>query len=184
MNNKTWIALFSQTGSEICNLAENLGRWPDLIITDNISKSTYDKRLLISRSIQLIAIPYRKLSKEDKIKYYRAWFDKEDIITLHGWLNIVPEEICNEYTIYNGHPGLITDYPELKGKDPQIRVWENFEKYPYIGSVVHRVVPEVDAGEIMNVVKIKNECLSVEEVFNSLKKTSLNSWLYFLNTIK
>ena len=32
---KHWVALFSQTGSEIARLRERLGRWPDTIITNN-----------------------------------------------------------------------------------------------------------------------------------------------------
>ena len=31
---KTWVALFSQTGSEIANISEELGRRPDLVITN------------------------------------------------------------------------------------------------------------------------------------------------------
>ena len=30
-----------------------------------------------------------------------------------------PGEVCEKRNIYNGHPGLITQYPQLKGKDPQ-----------------------------------------------------------------
>ena len=70
------------------------------------------------------------------------------IITLHGWLRIMPPEICNRYEIYNGHPGLITKYPELKGKDPQMRAWEG--DYEFCGSVLHRVTEGVDEGEIIN----------------------------------
>ena len=45
---------------------------------------------------------------------------KHDLITLHGYLRIIPENICKQCKhIYNGHPGLINMYPELKGKDPQ-----------------------------------------------------------------
>ena len=32
---KTWIALFSQTGSEIANISNELGRRPDLVITNS-----------------------------------------------------------------------------------------------------------------------------------------------------
>ena len=32
---KTWIALFSQTGSEIVNISKKLERRPDLVITNN-----------------------------------------------------------------------------------------------------------------------------------------------------
>ena len=32
---KNWVALFSQTGSEIVDLALHFNRWPDIIITNN-----------------------------------------------------------------------------------------------------------------------------------------------------
>ena len=32
---KNWIALFSQTGSEIADISEKLGKSPDLVITNN-----------------------------------------------------------------------------------------------------------------------------------------------------
>ena len=35
-----WIALFSQTGSEIVEISERLNKWPDAIITNN---SDYNK---------------------------------------------------------------------------------------------------------------------------------------------
>ena len=32
---RVWIAFFSQTGAEIADIAESLGRWPDRIITND-----------------------------------------------------------------------------------------------------------------------------------------------------
>ena len=91
----------------------------------------------------------------------------EAIITLHGWLRIMPPSICEKFKIYNGHPGLITDYPELKGKDPQERMF-NDGNYTYYGSVVHKVVPEVDSGEIVSEVKRFNTMKSLDEVYEGL----------------
>ena len=31
-----WIAFFSQTGSEIVNICEEIDRWPDLIVTNRM----------------------------------------------------------------------------------------------------------------------------------------------------
>jgi folate-dependent phosphoribosylglycinamide formyltransferase PurN len=52
------------------------------------------------------------------------------IVTLHGWLRVIPAYVCERSRIYNGHPGLITKYPELKGKDPQVRAFIKEGKYP------------------------------------------------------
>ena len=74
----------------------------------------------------------------------------------------------------------ISKYPELKGKDPQERTWENIEKYLLIGSTVHKVVAEVDSGALEREWIVENTCTSKEEVYNTLRKTSLEAWLYFL----
>ena len=34
MADTRWITFFSQTGSEIADLSEEMGRWPDIIITN------------------------------------------------------------------------------------------------------------------------------------------------------
>ena len=189
---RPWIALFSQSGKEICDLAEHFGRWPDLIVTNNLHSFRWDRRLY-----ELAYIPngpFQFLSIHDVLttKYYEAfnyWSCKPQfqspLITLHGWLKIVPAQICNEYEIYNGHPGLIhPDYsPELAGKDPQQRVWHNMEKYKVIGSVVHRVTPVVDGGKIMTFSAVNNECKTEQEVFDKLRETSFKAWIDFLGTV-
>ena len=80
---------------------------------------------------------------------YQEVLSKDDnpLVTLHGWLRIVPEEIANNYEVYNGHPGLITMYPDLKGKDPQVKAWE--AHYKTVGSVIHRVTAGVDEGPVV-----------------------------------
>ena len=43
-----WIAFFSQTGAEIADISESLGRWPDLLITNKrpADLRTIDSRIL------------------------------------------------------------------------------------------------------------------------------------------
>lgn len=174
-----WAALYSQTGSEICDISDKIGRYPDLVISDNVlGLPKTDNRILNAKKCTFGQ--YKPLSKQQKINYYNA-LDSYDIITLHGWLNIVPEIVCSKYTIYNGHPGLINCFPELKGKDPQIRTWKNIDNYKYIGSVIHKVTPEVDGGEIISYRStVSTNCVDLESTFSELKKTSLNCWVDFL----
>ena len=108
-----WVAFFSQTGSEIVSLIKK-GYRPDLIITDN--KESYDERKTFFKYFN-IEFWYRPLPKSInyKVQYYDEILNSKDIVTLHGWLNIVPADTCERYTIYNGHPGHIVNYPELKG---------------------------------------------------------------------
>ena len=93
----------------------------------------------------------------------------------------MPPDKCSKYNIYNGHPGLITKYPELKGKDPQQRAWDDLHKYNVVGSVVHSVVEEVDAGEIVELeATFSDSLLTLDDTYNTLKGTSFRAWYRFL----
>jgi len=170
-----WIAMFSQTGSEIANIAEKINRWPDLIIVNerNIER-TIDSRLQ-GRNVVFV-------SNTPSIKEYvdiLQWFE-HPLITLHGWLRVLPPTICESYNIYNGHPGLITKYPELKGKDPQIRAIKG--DYNTAGCVLHEVTAGVDEGSVILVEEFSTNGLDEREIFRIFSKTSLKLWIDFLKT--
>ncbi len=178
-----WAALFSQSGSEICNLSEQLGKYPDLVISDNTSEQNIvDPRIELNCK-KIFWRKYKGLTAEEKKSYFKNTLLGYDVITLHGWLNIIPAGICEQFDIYNGHPGLINYYPELKGKDPQVRTWENITKYAYIGSAIHRVTPGVDEGPILCFRKVSSACaVGLDSTFEILKQTSLDSWIdFFIN---
>lgn len=173
-----WIALFSQTGSEIGKLSVILKYNPTLIVSNN-----FEDELRYHPLIRELKVPLMMSHHDGLMKYFRAQnvYDRNNtIITLHGYLRILPEDICNQYEIYNGHPSPIDLYPELKGKDPQERVWNEREKYTIIGSVVHRVVPEVDAGEIKSRVYKVQSTRTKDELYTELKSTSLCAWEVFM----
>jgi folate-dependent phosphoribosylglycinamide formyltransferase PurN len=69
-------------------------------------------------------------------------------------------------------------YPELKGKDPQVRAWEG--SYSTVGSVVHRVTPGVDEGEVQSAVFADNTATTLDEMYGILTETSLKSWIQFM----
>jgi len=164
-----WVVLFSQTGKEIADISEAIKRFPDLILSNRGDLNTVDFR--IRDRVQLI-------SKIPSVEDYNRYFKKEDIITLHGFLRILPEEICNSYAIYNGHPGLITEFPLLKGKDPQLKAFNMGLEYS--GCVIHKVSPEVDCGEIQKNKKIEIKSLTLDEIYLYLRDVSLELWIEFL----
>lgn len=179
MDRRPWVAFFSQTGAEICDIAEKLGRWPDLIITNSRPEHlrTIDSRIL-ERKHDILSIVENKPS----VEIYRSFlYDKKSLITLHGWLRVIPPEICNEYEIYNGHPGLITEYPELKGKDPQVRAYEG--KYPVAGAVIHKVTAGVDEGEVLMEERFNTFGLDLDGLFHTLRDRSLYMWVNFLKKV-
>lgn len=179
---RPWIVFFSQTGSEIADLSERLGRWPTRIITNKRPDTlrTIDPRIIEQGYIEI----QNKPSEKDILDILQ-YFD-DPIVTLHGWLRVMPEEVCKTYEIFNGHPGLITQYPELKGKDPQQRAYFGIQtgKYPIAGAVLHKVTAEVDEGEIIDDQSFSVSIeLSLNELFRKLKVCSLDMWIKFLSEI-
>ena len=175
MDRRPWVTLFSQTGAEIADISESLGRWPDLIITN---KRPNHLRTIDSR---IVEYGYTELPNKPTLEDIENVLKDNAIITLHGWLRIMPPDICEKYLIYNGHPGLITKYPELKGKDPQVRAFEG--KYPIAGAVIHKVVAGVDEGKVILEEKFNAIDLSLDELFRILRDRSLFMWTSFLKKV-
>ena len=177
MVKQKWVAFFSQTGAEIADISESLGVWPTRIITNQRPANirTIDPRIVEHGYIEVSNKPTEK-ELLDILQYFQ-----DPLITLHGWLRIMPEDICKTYEIYNGHPGLITKYPELKGKDPQIRAWEG--NYDTIGAVLHKVTAGVDEGPIESWSEKSVNKLSLDETFLILRDMSLRMWTNFLKKV-
>ena len=174
MANK-WITFFSQTGAEIVDIAESLGRWPDQIFTNERPENlrTIDPRI--------IEYGYTELPNKPVADDYDAVLQDNAIITLHGWLRIMPKSICEKYLIYNGHPGLITKYPELKGKDPQVKAHKL--GHGVAGAVIHKVTAGVDEGRVIMEEYFNASQLDLDELFRILRDRSLYMWTSFLKKV-
>lgn len=173
-----WVAFFSQTGSEIVTLSKALGRVPDLIVTNNFEDKIQYHPELRKLGVTILSANHDRLM--DYLRDQKIYDPATTIITLHGYLRILPGDVCTKYTIFNGHPAPIDLYPELKGKDPQERIWQDKEKYPIIGSVVHECTAELDAGKIVKAVHLTNRNYTKEQVYDTLKMSSLAAWTFFM----
>jgi len=175
---RPWVTFFSQTGSEIARLIVMRERKPDLVITnrENLDGIDFFLKKEIENGLNLKFVPKKPTVTDYKtlLKEYR-----NPLITLHGYLRIIPPEICKKYEIYNLHPGLITEYPELKGKDPQIRAIDG--DYSEAGCVIHRVIPEVDEGEIISTYRMSIPNFTVERLIGDLKMAGLVLWREFFD---
>lgn len=178
--NKAWYAMFSHTGKEIEAVSERLGRRPYVIFTNNpkyngplMSRVCFDRHDgILENSIGILA--------------------PNSVLTLHGYNRILPKwyvEYLKEHNIkcYNLHPAPIQLYRDLKGKDPQERLFEGIHegRYLYIGNVIHEVIPEVDSGEIlawdlMPVNAGSAVCRSVDSLSKSLHSAATVLWTEFL----
>ena len=170
-----WIAFFSQTGSEIVELSKELDRKPDLILTNN-----KEDKINYHPGIRELDIPIIVASHDDLMNHLRKEYNnpKEIFITLHGYLRIIPPDICERFDIYNGHPGYITAYPELKGKDPQEKAWKG--NYRWVGCVIHKVTAGVDEGPVEEQSGVPNTAMSLDELYSLLKRKSLYLWVMFM----
>ena len=175
-----WIAFFSQSGTEINNIIHQMGKIPAAIITNKQTDEGLNIELKQARDSGLLN--WIVLPKNPELKDYKKALKpfKNPFITLHGYLRIIPKEICKKYKIFNLHPGLITHYPELKGKDPQIRAVQAGHKVA--GAVIHKVIPAVDEGEIISSHAVNIAFLSEEEVFDKLRALGSIMWYNFFQS--
>jgi folate-dependent phosphoribosylglycinamide formyltransferase PurN len=179
-----WGCMISMTGSEVVAISEKLGILPSLIVTNNITKvSPRNMEIFKENNIEMCNIPF----KPSILDYLRTRINLKRLITLHGFLRILPESLFPylEGKIYNGHPALISEYPELKGFNMQEAIAGNQEKYPKCGSVIHEVTPELDAGPIIVAKAVFNTASTIDDAYALLRETSLRSWeIFFKNNWK
>ena len=184
-----WVAFFSQTGSEIVNISRAINRWPDLVVTNKQNDKTTHvelvKRVRLENT-KLITLPkwpkeidYLKAADKLGFSILREEWMNEVLITLHGYLRILPPDFTKSSTIYNGHPGLITKHPELKGMDPQKKAWN--ENHIRAGCVIHKVIPELDSGEVVAEKMIHNNFETFIDFVDALHVASSELWINFLN---
>lgn len=171
--NTRWLAFFSQTGSEINAVSKQLGRYPDACFTNKESTDGINKELIDHTHISFTC---SKPVAEDYFNYIGKSFNT--VVTLNGWLRIIPAAVCDRYYIFNGHPGFITKYPQLKGRDPQQKAIDL--KLPTSGCIIHRVTSEVDGGEILSAQEIPISHLEPDMIFAKLHELSVGMWTQFL----
>ena len=163
--NYNWVPFFSQSGSEIFNIIAHTQTLPTAIITNRQNDEGLNLYLKNEKEkgLKWVTLP----EKPELVDYEKALEGIENpLITLHGYLRIIPKEICKKYKMYNLHPGLITEYPDLKGKDPQVRAVR--AGYKTAGAVIHKVTPIVDDGEVVQSHAINIINFSEERVIQEL----------------
>ena len=173
-----WGVLVSQTGSEVVAISEMLGILPSLVVTNRVTNiSEKNMEIFGKNNVEIVVLPNKPILDQ----YLRSGLLEKELVTLHGFLRIIPEGFFPHFKgeMYNGHPGLITLYPELKGFNKQEDIAGNQKEYPYCGSVVHKVIPELDSGEVVTAEMVVNSTRTVDEAYTLLRETSLKSWEIF-----
>lgn len=162
-----WYPFFSQTGFELAEIID-AGFTPSIIFTNRKDLSKIDERLKKFKIVQF--------KEFDELNVFRSDLET-GLVTLHGFLRIFPKEFIFN-NMFNGHPGLITKYPVLKGKDPQIKAFDL--KLETSGCVIHKVVEEVDSGEILLSKEVEIKHLNLDQIYDIIKINSIALWKQFL----
>lgn len=173
-----WYGLFSHTGKELENLVQEIEGPPFLkvAITNN---SKYEGLL-----------PYVKLSST---KHVHEWLMQPEnvgdnsLITLNGYMGIIPADVLRNLKergckVYNIHPAPIQHYPELRGKDPQERMYEGIQegRYKFIGVVIHEVDPGIDTGNIVHwSLQLADPSITKDELYERLHEMGTEAWEHF-----
>jgi folate-dependent phosphoribosylglycinamide formyltransferase PurN len=180
---RKWYSLFSHTGSETraLRLSEQVPVRLEAAITNNWDYSGD----LASLGTKL----YRLASKDDINWMLKQPHLVEDnsLITLNGYMGIVPADVLDNLRsrgckVYNIHPAPIQLYPELRGKDPQERMYEGIQKreYTYIGVVIHEVDAGVDTGKIVHwILQLADHSMTKDELYERLHEMGTQAWESF-----
>ena len=74
---------------------------------------------------------------------------KPDFILLADWVRIFTKLYCDQFgdTTLNAHPSLLPKYAGMKDLEIHQQVLDYEDKYT--GATIHRVIPELDAGDIV-----------------------------------
>ncbi len=178
-----WVAFISQSGQELYSISQECQVLPGIIVTKNIRKLKPELKEYFEKcDVHIVTIPFNPTPKD----YLDLSIRDKKLITLHGYLRIIPYIFLGSLhgKIYNGHPALINKYPELKGFNMQEQVFINKGKYPKIGSVIHEVTSVLDSGRIIATAEIDNVCQSIDQAYDLLRKTSLETWKYFFRNLE
>jgi formyltetrahydrofolate-dependent phosphoribosylglycinamide formyltransferase len=105
--------------------------------------------------------PYKELGREayDTALTEQVAQVQPDLIVLAGWMQILTPKFIDPFIgrIINLHPALPGAFP---GKDAIQRTFEAYRSgdVPHGGVMIHHVIPEVDAGEV-----VLQEVVPIEE---------------------
>ena len=177
---RQWVCFFSQTGTEINCIRKALGRDPDYIIFNNSSYEKVNKELLQDCRSKIIEISNRP-SKEEYERICNL-LEPDCLITLHGYLRILPGWFCDKYYILNGHPGnTLYDNGILRGSNPQEKAYRLGLKCT--ASTIHRCTAELDAGEVIDLQSVYIEGLTLDEVYERVHDNSVSQWIRVLGRL-
>jgi len=166
MNYPKLVVLISGNGSNLQAIIDSThGINPNITIRANVvavisnRKKAYGLERARKYNIPAIYLPF-KSKKMDRIEYDKFLANEisklePDLIILAGWMHILSNDFLKIHKrVINLHPALPGEFP---GKDAIGMAYQAFKegKTKRTGAMVHWVIPELDAGEPLETIKIK-----------------------------
>ena len=173
-----WYSLFSHTGKEtetLCGLLRDQLHLK-VAVTNNMQYEGPLPCIKFSRGVDI----NEWLMEPGNV-------EPDSIITLNGYMRIIPAEVL-EYLasinckVYNIHPAPIQYYPDLRGMDPQERLYEGLldGRYHCIGAVIHEVDAGVDTGNIIHwKLELPATIRTKDDLYDRLHAMGTEMWIEF-----
>lgn len=171
-----WYSLFSHTGNETEMLRI-------LLNYDVNFKTAITNNMRYNGVLPVVKLPTAK--EINKWLTTPGNVEPGSLITLNGYMRILPTEVINYLhalgcKIWNIHPAPIQLYPELKGADPQERLYTGIKdgKYQYIGVVIHDVTSMVDDGPVLYwTLQLADPSVTKDQLYEDLHDMGTRLWL-------
>jgi folate-dependent phosphoribosylglycinamide formyltransferase PurN len=176
INKKIWVAMFSQSGLEIANVSKRLGRIPDVVLTNKDIEDMDTINTLLTKSCAEVLTLFS--TRKPSVDSYITAIPEKAIVTMHGYLRIIPAEVCEKRTIYNLHPANLIMHPQLKGLDPQKKAFKM--KLGLSGNTIHECTAELDSGKIITSSVVDIAGLKLNGIIDALHSDAENLWVQFL----
>jgi formyltetrahydrofolate-dependent phosphoribosylglycinamide formyltransferase len=190
---KRIVVLISGDGTNLQYLIDNKREFYNIVAVFSNKKNAYGLERAKKNSINACYYRYDKNDErdtQDSILAYEVLKFNPDIVVLAGWMRI----LSNSFIQHFCH--LINLHPALPGKFPGVNAIERAYKHAqyifhntdqicyYTGAMCHRVIEEVDAGEVLCFKRVRIEktdtLKSVIEKISTIEKKVLLSAILLL----
>ena len=179
-----WCGLFSHTGKELEKLA-GMDHEFDVRLEIALTNNKNYAGTLPSKGVRTYYAA--RFADINKALMNPQVVKDNSLVTLNGYMGILPADVLRNLKlrgckVYNIHPAPIQMYPELRGKDPQERMYEGIQKreYNFIGVVIHEVDEGVDTGKIVHwVLQMADHGMTKDELYERLHELGTQAWESF-----
>lgn len=191
MKNLSLVVLVSGSGTNLQAIInaiknKNINFYIKAVISNR--KKAYGLQRAKNNDIPYYYLPYIKLniSREEydlnlsnKIKEINP-----DVIVCAGWMHILSKKFLDNFrNIINLHPALPSMFPGDNSIQDAFNAFKE-KKIDHTGIMVHHVIPEIDAGRVINTKKIKiYEYDSLNDLKSRIQYYEKNLLMAALNTM-